>query len=71
MKVKAKSVKGGRLEPFQNHPDNTRATYRESTKLRKCIKKKAAILGTCTHTAGSANVRVQNNFTGEIILHVA
>ena len=49
--------------------DNTRAKYRESKKLRNY--KKQSYWALPMYTAGSADVKYNTHFTGEITLHVA
>ena len=39
--------------------------------IRELQKKKKSHIWHCTQTAGSANVKVQNNFTSEITFHMA
>ena len=44
-------------EPSQNNPENTCATYRESTEKRYY---RNSHIGHCTHTAESTNAKVRN-----------
>ena len=63
------AVIGSKLEKFQNHSDNSRATYRESRKLRNRRKRPYCALH--TRTAGSADVESTKHLFSEITLHVA
>jgi hypothetical protein len=57
------------MKPFQNHSDNTRATYQQSTNSET---PKNSHIGHCIHAVETANVKVQNIFHGRnITLHVA
>jgi hypothetical protein len=50
------------MEPFQNHSDNTGANIPGKHEIKE-LQKRTAVMGTAhTHTAESANVKVQNIF---------
>ena len=61
VKTKVIPVITGATGTISNHSDSTRATYRESTKL---MNHKNSHIVYRTHTAESANVKVQHIFHG-------